>query len=68
MRRLDDETPALDDAPFAIGHITVGCALGYLDFRFASLDWRSQVPRLAGWYGAVASRPSFIRTEPLLEG
>ncbi len=28
-----------------IGEITIGCALGYLDFRFPELDWRAMRQR-----------------------
>ncbi|NBB53121.1 glutathione S-transferase [Rhizobium sp. CRIBSB] len=47
-----------------IVQITVGCLLGYLDFRYADEDWRSTYPSLAAWYGTFASRPSAIATEP----
>ncbi len=47
-----------------IGHITVGCVLGYLDFRFASEDWRVSRKQLKEWYDEISSRPSFQQTEP----
>ena len=47
-----------------IGTITTGCALGYLDFRFADYDWRTSRPRLARWYEGFAQRPSMSRTAP----
>jgi glutathione S-transferase len=47
-----------------IGAIAVGCALGYLDFRFESLGWRNGRPALARWYEAMAARPSMIATRP----
>jgi len=47
-----------------IGVITLGCALGYLDFRFASLSWRDEHPGLAGWYLEMAQRESFAATQP----
>jgi hypothetical protein len=34
MRQLDD----LAATAFSIGHVALGCALGYLDFRFAAGD------------------------------
>lgn len=46
------------------GLIAVGCALGYLDFRFAALDWRSAHPALAAWHEDFAKRPSMIATRP----
>lgn len=60
----------LGDQPFCHGiHLTlsdiaVGCALGYLDFRFPSIDWRSSYPNLAALYAKLAQRQSFIDTQP----
>jgi glutathione S-transferase len=64
LRQLDDEAQALNETPFSIGHVTVGCALGYLDYRFDALGWRSVAPRLADWYAETRERPSFQATEP----
>jgi glutathione S-transferase len=30
--------------PFTLADIAVGCALGYLDFRFPQIDWRERHP------------------------
>ena len=64
LRHLDDETSALEQAAFSIGQVSVGCALGYLDYRFAALQWRGHAPRLAAWYGALCRRPSLASTAP----
>jgi len=40
-----------------IGHIAIGCALGYLDFRFAAENWRTGRPNLTRWYEAFAKAP-----------
>ena len=61
---LDGEAAALADAPFSIGHLTLGCALGYLDYRFDALGWRAVAPRLARWFETLRRRPSFQATEP----
>ena len=45
-----------------IGLIAIACALGYLDFRFASEEWRKGHPKLAGWYETFAQRPSMQAT------
>ncbi|MDB6084700.1 MAG: Glutathione S-transferase domain protein [Gammaproteobacteria bacterium] len=63
---LDRETEEMEGAPFGIGHVTVGCALGYLEFRFADKEWRTQHRRLADWYGRLMERPSMCRTLPRL--
>lgn len=47
-----------------IGQITVGCALGYLDFRFANESWRENQPLLAKWYSTFAERTSMQMTQP----
>nr|WP_280156601.1 glutathione S-transferase [Piscinibacter sp. XHJ-5] len=65
LKQLDDEAQALTEMPLSIGHITIGCALGYLDYRFADLGWRSIAPRLADWFAETLARPSFRNTEPI---
>lgn len=47
-----------------LGHIAHACALGYLDFRFPEIDWRTAVPGLADWWEETARRPSIIGTMP----
>ena len=61
---LEGEADALTDAPFSIGMVALGCTLGYLDYRFDALGWRSLAPRLAGWHGGLMARPCFRDTEP----
>jgi glutathione S-transferase len=46
------------------GAIAIGCALGYLDFRLADLNWRENRPGLAAWFAAFAARPSMQATMP----
>jgi glutathione S-transferase len=50
--------------PLSIGQITVACALGYLDFRYASEEWRSKHRRLAAWFDEFAKRKSIELTQP----
>ena len=52
------------DGAFDIGTISIACALGYLDLRFASEGWRSTRPRLAEWTAAIGKRPSLEATAP----
>lgn len=47
---------------FSLSDIAVGVALGYLDFRFAELDWRSPYPNLVKLHDKLAQRPSFTDT------
>ena len=65
LKQLDDEAQALNETAFSIGHIALGCALGYLDYRFDAFGWRTQAPRLAEWYAEIRTRPSFQATEPI---
>jgi len=61
----------LGDKPFCHGihlslaDIAVGCALGYLDFRFAHIDWRDTYTNLARLADKLAQRQSFIDTRPV---
>jgi glutathione S-transferase len=65
LKQLDDEAQALNETPFSIGHIGLGCALGYLDYRFDSFGWRVIAPRLAEWHAEICRRASFQSTEPV---
>jgi glutathione S-transferase len=57
---LDAEASQLAAAPFSIGSIAIGVALGYLDFRFQSMGWRNGHPQLARWYEGFVARPSVL--------
>jgi glutathione S-transferase len=62
---LDDlEAQASGLGGVDIGTITVGCVLGYLDFRFANRDWRRKHPKLAAWFEEISKRDSFRKTVP----
>jgi glutathione S-transferase len=60
---LEEEASALGQT-VTIGHVAIGCALGWFDFRFPADDWRARRPALAGWYAAFAGRPSMKKTVP----
>ena len=60
---LDGEAASFGET-VDIGTITIGCALGYLDFRYAADDWRRGRPKLAAWYDPFARRPSMAETAP----
>lgn len=47
-----------------IATISVGCALGYLDFRFADRPWRPAHPAAAAWFETFSRRPSMQATAP----
>ena len=47
-----------------LADIAVGCAIGYLLFRFPEVKWQAQYPNLDRLYQKLLQRPSFIETEP----
>ena len=49
---------------FSLADIAVGCALGYLDFRFPQIDWRTDYPNLVRLHDKLMQRPSFADTIP----
>ena len=59
----------LADKPYCSGihmslsDIAAGCALGYLDFRFPQINWRTHT-NLSKLYDKLSARPSFIDTQP----
>lgn len=60
----------LGDKPWCVGNhmsladIAVGCAVGYLSFRFPQIDWRGRHSNLARLYDKLSSRPSFVESAP----
>jgi glutathione S-transferase len=60
----------LADKPFCSGihlslsDIAVGCALGWIEFRFPDIDWRNQYSNLAKLQDKLMLRPSFSDTKP----
>ena len=49
---------------FSLSDISVGVALGYLDFRFPEIDWRNPHPNLHKLFDKLMQRPSFMETLP----
>ncbi|MDP3834946.1 MAG: glutathione S-transferase family protein [Hydrogenophaga sp.] len=66
LRQLDQEAGALTRAPLSIGSLAIGCALGYMDYRFAGLAWRQDAPALAVWHDEVLCNcQAFAVTAPV---
>lgn len=60
---LETAPPAWGPSP-DYGHLTLACALGYLDFRHEG-KWRSGHPKLVAWLDAFAAAvPAFEATRP----
>jgi glutathione S-transferase len=49
---------------FSLADIAVGCALGWLDFRFPDIAWRLSYPNVGRLTDKLATRQSFIDTVP----
>jgi glutathione S-transferase len=74
MAKIDASLKAmsqgLGDKPYcsaihlSLSDIAVGCALGYLDFRFPQIDWRASHPNLHRLHDKLMGRQSFIDTRP----
>jgi glutathione S-transferase len=47
-----------------IGQIAIGCALGWLEFRYPGEAWRERHRRLAAWYETFAQRRAMQETAP----
>ncbi len=74
MAKVHDGMTAMErklgDKPFCCGiHLTLadvalGCALGWISFRFPELAWREAFPALASLQERLEQRPSFADTMP----
>ncbi len=61
---LGDKTWCAGGTQLTLADLAVGCALGYLDFRFPAIDWRGPHPNLQRLHARLAARPSFVDTRP----
>ena len=58
------EKPWCSGIHMTLADIAVGCALGYLAFRFPQIGWREEQPNLARLADKMNARQSFIDTAP----
>ncbi len=58
------EKTIVENGTFDIGSIALGCALGWLDFRFPDWGWRATRAPLAAWLARIETRASFQSTKP----
>ncbi|HKB73406.1 MAG TPA: glutathione S-transferase N-terminal domain-containing protein [Burkholderiales bacterium] len=67
LAAMDSE---LDDKPWCVGNgysladIAVGVCLGWLDFRYAKMDWKKGHANLARAFAKLSERQSFADTVP----
>tara|TARA_R110002167_G_scaffold266634_3_gene473352 strand:+ start:365 stop:982 length:618 start_codon:yes stop_codon:yes gene_type:complete len=62
LASMNAQAGELAAAPFGIGQIAIGCALSYMDFRFADDGWRDGRAELADWHAEFSLRPSAVAT------
>ncbi len=58
------DKPFCSGVHFSLSDVAVGCALAYLDLRFAQIDWRERHMNLARLQEKLSQRSSFIETHP----
>lgn len=58
------DKPFCSGVHFSLSDVAVGCALSYLDFRFAHIPWRETYPNLVKLQDKLSVRPSFAETAP----
>ena len=58
------DKPFCAGSHFSLADVAVGCTLGYLDFRFPDIDWRTPHPNLDKLYAKLMQRASFQDTRP----
>jgi len=65
LSAIETQAMQFNPLPNDIGLIAIGCGLGYLDFRFADLDWRASYPATAAWFAAFEQHPAMLATRPV---
>jgi glutathione S-transferase len=63
LAEIERRAPGLGDR-IDLGTIAMGVALGYLDFRYASLAWREKRPNASLWFERFGARASMVATRP----
>jgi glutathione S-transferase len=64
MARGLGDKPFCSGIHFTLSDVAVGCALGYLDFRFPQIDWRTPHPNLTKLSDKLVLRQSFVDSRP----
>ncbi|SMG51928.1 glutathione S-transferase [Paraburkholderia susongensis] len=64
LEDIETQAKTLATTHLTIGEVTIGCALGYLDFRFPELNWRDTHPKAAQWHAQMATLPAMRATVP----
>jgi glutathione S-transferase len=64
LREIESQVASFSSQPNDLGLIAIGCALGYLDFRFEVLNWRADHPQTAAWFAVFDAHPAMASTRP----
>lgn len=59
-----EQHPDMLQSSLNLAQIALGCALGYLDFRFKESTWQQRYPAVASWYQTFSQRPAMRETAP----
>ena len=62
LASLEGEAERLMQDAFSIGHIAIGCALDYMNFRYVEREWRTTNPALGRWFDGFLERRSVRET------
>jgi glutathione S-transferase len=60
---LENRTESFADK-LNVGNISLACALGFLNLRFAEKQWSKDYPSLANWFVEFSKRQSMVVTAP----
>ena len=58
------DKPFCSGIHFSLADVAVGCALGYMDFRFSQVQWRAEHANLAKLQEKLVLRASFMDSQP----
>ncbi len=58
------ESPWCNGTSYSLADISVGCALGWIAFRFPDIPWRTDHPNLNRLFDKLSERASFRETAP----
>jgi glutathione S-transferase len=64
MARGLGDKPFCCEGKYSLADVALGCALGYLDFRFPQIGWRARHPNLARHADKLFARPAFADSAP----
>ncbi|WP_416262258.1 glutathione S-transferase family protein [Gibbsiella quercinecans] len=64
LAEIERQASGFSPLPDDVGLIAIGCGLGYLDFRFADLNWRATHPLSAAWFATFDAHPAMAATRP----